>query len=125
MKRLIILFFILYSSSTFSCAIKNIPEYISKSLDIPTITKREIEIKFFTKNIQLAKYQEGCGIMGCNYFIFKQDNNNCYNLIGAYHGHLTLKNNKKNEYPIFELSFSSGDKMKIYYDFKQKKYTEE
>ncbi len=124
MKVLISLILFTFSSLTSACPIKSIPMYISKTLDIPTIQKQDISIKTLPNKITLAKYTEGCGIIGCNYFILQQTENSCYQLLGSYHGILNVKKATSKDFPEFELSFSSGHKMNIIYDSKQKKYIE-
>jgi hypothetical protein len=107
-----------------SCDTQNISSFISSKLDLPTITEKDIQTKKFKKKIVISKYSEGCGIMGCTHFIFIETKKSCFNFLGDYHGTLISTNKLKNDFPSFELSFTSGHKMIIYFDPKTKKYTE-
>ena len=124
--KFIILFLFIFLDPTISesCDTQNISDFISSKLDLPTVSKKDIQTKKFEKNIIISKYSEGCGIMGCTHFIFIESKKSCFHFLGDYHGTLIPTNKLKHDFPSFELSFTSGHKMVIYFDPKTKKYTE-
>lgn len=125
MKAYISILLFCLSSSILACEVKNLTTFISTRLDVPTIANGDIQKQSHIKDIVIAKYTEGCGIMGCSNYIFKKIKTSCYSFLGTYHGILIPTKKSKNNHPEFELSFKSGHKMKVFFDPKTKKYTEE
>ncbi len=93
-------------------------------LDSPTLNRKDIEVTTYSHNITVVQAKKTCGILGCSYTFFEKTNKNCFKLLGTYHGHLKKLKLKINNYPAFELSFPTGDNIRIYFDPKKKKYTD-
>ena len=124
MKTIIgMLIFILSLQQAYACSIKDVHGFIKRNLDSPAIKYQDLSIKNHEANIKVVTYKKGCNFLGCTQYVFKKLDNSCFELMGSYHGKLKQTREKLNNHPVFKLSYSTGDIIKVFYDPKKNSYT--
>ena len=123
-RIVITLFTLVISVSSYGCAISDPYQFMKIQLDSPTLSRNDIEETTYSHEISVVKAKATCGILGCSYTIFEKTTKKCFKLLGTYHGHLKKLKIDIHGYPAFELSFPTGDNIRVYYNPKTKKYTD-